>query len=420
MGSLQFLLLLCGLLLVERITTILRRLYFHPLSGYPGTRLGIAFPTLYKLYRNFKRRGQFIFEIEQLHKQYGPVIRFGVNDLHINDPNIYLQITKIGSRFRKEPRFYDRISFRNSSLGFLDPYQHRKRHSVLVNAVFSPSPKHIHHLAELVEQKTTKLIDRFDSSAKDGVPVNVHKAMKALSMDIISQLTMGRSFECLDHPDFSNIFLQQLHSIFQEMTWLQKILFIVAKVSLSTPPWMFRFVHPPTMVMMKEMAKPLIRDYLDSKLGAQNAELTGSAVVIDALTDTSASKNPNGLDFETLSEEIVTLLTAGGDTVSSALIFGVYHICKNEQVQCRLTRELLDAFPLQHRISYEEAHALPYLVCSCIGDCMDRSLLSAQTACIKEVLRMGNPLPGRLPRVVPPEGFDLYGHHVPGGVSTHF
>jgi hypothetical protein len=51
---------------------------------------------------------------------------------------------------------------------------------------------------------------------------------------------------------------------------------------------------------------------------------------------------------------------------------------------------------------------------------MDRSLFSAQTACIKEVLRMGNPLPGRLPRVVPPEGFDLYGHHVPGGVSTRF
>ena len=110
------------LFLISYTIIVLRRLYFHPLSAYPGTKLGIAFPVWYKLYRNFKRREQFIFEIEQLHKQYGPVVRFGIRDLHVNDPEIYLEMTKIGSRFRKDTKSYDRISFRNTSLGFLDPY----------------------------------------------------------------------------------------------------------------------------------------------------------------------------------------------------------------------------------------------------------------------------------------------------------
>ena len=153
------LLFLC-LFLISYAIIVLRRLYFHPLSAYPGTGLGIAFPVWYKLYRNFKRRGQFIFEIEQLHKQYGPVVRFGIRDLHVNDPEIYLEMTKIGSRFRKDPKFYDRISFRNTSLGFLDPYQHRARHTVLVNATFSP--KNVHRLANLAEEKVSKLIDRFE------------------------------------------------------------------------------------------------------------------------------------------------------------------------------------------------------------------------------------------------------------------
>jgi hypothetical protein len=40
-----------------------------------------------------------------------------------------------------------------------------------------------------------------------------------------------------------------------------------------------------------------------------------------------------------------------------------------------------------------------------------------KNAVIKEILRISNPLPGRLPRLVPQEGYSLYGQHVPGGVS---
>ena len=39
-----------------------------------------------------------------------------------------------------------------------------------------------------------------------------------------------------------------------------------------------------------------------------------------------------------------------------------------------------------------------------------------KTAVLKEILRVSNPLPGRLPRVVPPEGFKLDGVVIQPGV----
>ena len=35
---------------------------------------------------------------------------------------------------------------------------------------------------------------------------------------------------------------------------------------------------------------------------------------------------------------------------------------------------------------------------------------------MKEILRMSIPVPGKLPRIVPPEGFNVEQWHIPGGV----
>ena len=41
-----------------------------------------------------------------------------------------------------------------------------------------------------------------------------------------------------------------------------------------------------------------------------------------------------------------------------------------------------------------------------------------KTAVLKEVLRCSNPLPGRLPRVVPSDGVFLNGNHLEAGVRA--
>jgi hypothetical protein len=46
------------------------RLYFHPLSHIPGPKL-TACSYLYEFYYNIIRPGQFLFEMEKMHQQYG-------------------------------------------------------------------------------------------------------------------------------------------------------------------------------------------------------------------------------------------------------------------------------------------------------------------------------------------------------------
>jgi hypothetical protein len=50
------------------------RLYFHPLSKFPGPKLAAA-STLYEFYYNVIQGGRYLFVIEELHRKYGTNIR---------------------------------------------------------------------------------------------------------------------------------------------------------------------------------------------------------------------------------------------------------------------------------------------------------------------------------------------------------
>jgi hypothetical protein len=61
---------LCLGILLLTAATVIHRLYFSPLSKFPGPKLAAA--TLwYEFYFNIIRGGNFMWEIERMHKKYG-------------------------------------------------------------------------------------------------------------------------------------------------------------------------------------------------------------------------------------------------------------------------------------------------------------------------------------------------------------
>lgn len=85
--------------------------------------------------------------------------------------------------------------------------------------------------------------------------------------------------------------------------------------------------------------------------------------MIDMLMDPLAVKGYAVPSLSELNDEIVMLLSAGNDTTSTAMIFGIYRISSNPQVYNKVFKELQTNFPsLKEKITYEQAKRLPYLV----------------------------------------------------------
>jgi len=65
---------LIGVLVILGLAVVfVRRLYFSPLSKFPGPKLAAA-TILYEAYYDIIKQGQYIFKIKELHKKYGGYI----------------------------------------------------------------------------------------------------------------------------------------------------------------------------------------------------------------------------------------------------------------------------------------------------------------------------------------------------------
>ncbi|KGO74014.1 Cytochrome P450, E-class, group I [Penicillium italicum] len=380
----------------------LYRVYFHPLSRYPGSKVAAASTSWWEWYWNYVQNGRMLFEIEKLHEKYGPVIRIGVNDLHVSDPAIYQDISRINSGFTKDPFFYQFISLPGTSIGETDPSRHRIRRKVLTPAF---STTRIHELAPIVQDKTEQLLTML-AAAKG--PVCFTDAAKAYTLDIIGKIVLGREIGSLTKPEFISELSEHLQAAFA-IGWIGPSFPIMSSIALWVIQRLPLFIFPMPQVQFQQvMACAKMTDSYLKKFHSDGASTfsTGHgerSAVIDMLVDPAATKDYKVPAKNEVSDELTMLLTAGSDTSSTAIISAIYYIKRHEKVLSGLCEELTKAFPsLEEEITYEKVKELPYL-----------------TAVIKEVLRLGHPLPGRLPRTIPSSGYSLYGNALPRGTNIH-
>jgi cytochrome P450 len=150
-------------------------------------------------------------------------------------------MTKVGSRFSKDPGFYNFITFPGTSIGETDPVRHRIRRLVLTPA-FSPARVQ-QEISPMVKEKVDLLLQRFEDFADQGKPVDIFNSTKAFTMDVISKIVLGKELNCIKDPQFRNQFIEYLHSTF-DMGWTATAFPNLTAFSLSLPEWLSQSLFP--------------------------------------------------------------------------------------------------------------------------------------------------------------------------------
>lgn len=96
----------------------------------------------------------------------------------------------------------------------------------------------------------------------------------------------------------------------------------------------------------------------------QGRDKSKHKTIFHQLLDPNASEGHVVPDVEALTEEMFTVLTAGGETAGHALAMTTYYVLSNPEIHQKLVSELKTAFPNKKAgLEYLTLEKLPYLAC---------------------------------------------------------
>ncbi|TGO48155.1 hypothetical protein BCON_0249g00030 [Botryotinia convoluta] len=164
--------------LILTIAEATRRLYVHSLADIPGPKLA-ALTWWYEFYFDVIQPGQYVFKIQELHKQYGPIVRITSDELHIQDVGFLDTVYAPSASPRDKYEYQLRTLRIPRGVGTTARYDlHRKRRAAL-----SPffSKRNVLHLEPLINEKVEQLCQMIDKHAREQTPANLSDLLFAFS-----------------------------------------------------------------------------------------------------------------------------------------------------------------------------------------------------------------------------------------------
>ncbi|KAL1761561.1 cytochrome P450, partial [Schizophyllum commune] len=369
--------------------------YFHSLACVPGPFMA-SLTDYYVMYYQVVKDGSLINQLETLHAIYGPAVRMGPNSVHFDNPGVYDKIYSRGTAFVKDSALYRGFP-EETTFGSVDPVYAKARRDA-ISPLFSRRAvsKLEPFIREKVDKLTGKLLERDERQ-----PVDLFRAFRAVSLEVIFSYCFGEPCNALDAPDFEDPLLADLAS-FARMNMVFKA---------------FPALVPLVQAILTKILKPFSRrvagrSLLIDKLSAQiDMLLENPALLEDAphetiyhhLIRTDSGEAPvETPSRRSLLGEAINLQLAGNHTVAAACTVGCYHILNNEVIYHRLLVQLKKAIPQPSSlIELDVVEKLPYL-----------------TAVIKESLRLSHGVVSPMLRKVNTDGMVLDGIVVPRGTTV--
>ncbi|KAL4935415.1 hypothetical protein BDV06DRAFT_228854 [Aspergillus oleicola] len=398
------LLLVGSITLLYNVILTLYRLYFSPLAKFPGSRLAAA-TGWYEFYFDYWKSGRYIFEIERMHKVYGPIIRINPDELSIHDPDFYneIYVTESKRRSNHYDVFIKGIDFDGSHLLTVDHNLHRKRRKPL-EPFFSRMS--VQNLQPMLAEVSLKLENRLRALAGTGAVIRLDHACAAFSGDIIARICLddeGDGGRFLDHPEFAPHWYNLIHKLIRSIPLFTGFPAIVRIVSYIPEEWLL-WAFPQGQVFNE--FKRVARENIDRIFQGKNskASSTGQKNSTSLFHQVADSDMPESeRSPERLAKEAQVLLGGGTASTARTIGFASFYILDQPQIRERLKEELsgvMAEWPARVP-SWAELENVAYL-----------------QAIIKESLRLSYGVMHRLPRISPDVPIQYREYTIPPGVRT--
>jgi cytochrome P450 len=271
----------------------------------------------------------------------------------------------------------------------LDPETHARFRKLLSNSFTETA---LRNQSPLIDSYADLLIDRLwklateTTSQGNGSVVNVVDWASWFTVDIIGDLAFGESFDCLKKSEL-HPWVNTLNNFLKGMVFAATTRWYPSVESL-----VFKFLPKSVMDLQKQHS-----DFANEKINRRlNLEKDRADIITPFMRDNARFQH---ISLKETQSNFQILLVAGADTTATALSGTFLYLMENPRVLQKLVSEIRAAFATESAMNVAAVKDLPYL-----------------NVVLSEALRLTNPVPGGLPRIVP-KGGDVYaGVFIPEGV----
>ncbi|EQL01619.1 Cytochrome P450 [Ophiocordyceps sinensis CO18] len=337
-------------------------------------------------------KGQRTVYVHALHRQYGPVVRIGPNEVDVTDLDAVRAIYGTKETFRKSD-FYRRLvpGGQQSMFSTADVDFHRRHRRLLAGPMSETSLKSV---TGQVDARVRLAVDKMGQEMKSRGAVDVSKFWLFMATDVIGELTFGESFRMLELGEASlhtrpgkNEYVGDLERV-NRMSAIRVTFPSLVRFSRIVPLPVFKRAQETGQNFARYATESLIRH---RKLVEADPDLVRQTL----FTKLFKAEDDDTMPFDEVRDEARSYIIAGSDTTSNTLTYLTWSVCRNPRLRVALVDEL---------------QKLP-------ADFTDAQLrhLGLLNHVIDETLRLYSAVPAALPRVVPPGGVELAGYRFDEG-----
>jgi hypothetical protein len=156
----------------------------------------------------------------------GPIIRISPYELHIDEPDYYEELYSQHKPRNKYIFYTNQFDNPESTFSTIDYKLHRVRRAAL-NPFMSKQT--VARLQPMLTQMIEKLCNRIEEFRKSGEPMLMRRVYMCLTTDVVTLFALNRSWNHLDSPDFSPIWVETIKEIagagnfMKQFPWLFKV-----------------------------------------------------------------------------------------------------------------------------------------------------------------------------------------------------